>query len=172
MICKSMDIWTITKATDKETADLFLNHLLSSNECNGLNHRGKENGTDLLQDHTISVARMLIPLRSGDQIAFPIMKLEQEILLNGIDWCHGKGCEQLLLKHSFPSFAFSHCAECTLSTDSQLLLDLPNTLKVAYIFLILMPSLGQLSFKSALCWIPASPLPKWRRQCPSSLHYN
>lgn len=63
------------------TTDLLSNHLLSTNECNEFNHRGKENGTDLLRDHTISVAKLLLPLRGGDQIAFPIMKLEQEILL-------------------------------------------------------------------------------------------
>lgn len=71
-----MDTWTITTATGKGTTDLFSNHLLSTNECNGLIHRGKENGTDLLQDHAISVARMLLPLRGGDQIVFPIIKLE------------------------------------------------------------------------------------------------
>lgn len=64
-------------------------------------------------------------------------------MLHRIDCYHGKGCEHLLLKHFFPSFVSSHHAEWTLSTDSQLLLGF--ALEVICIFLILMPSLGQLS---------------------------
>lgn len=50
-ICKSTDIWTITKATSKGTKDLFSTHLLYPNECNGLNHGEKESGMEVFHDH-------------------------------------------------------------------------------------------------------------------------
>lgn len=53
MTHKIMDIWTITKATGKGTTDLLSNHLFSTNECNELNHSNKESGTDFLRDHAI-----------------------------------------------------------------------------------------------------------------------
>lgn len=51
-----------------------------------------------------------------------------------MDCYHGKSCEQLLLKHSFPSFASFHHAEQALNTDSQLLLYLLDALEVVCIF--------------------------------------
>lgn len=70
MTCKSMDIRTVTKAAGKGTKDLHSNYLFSTNECKEFNHSNKESGRPR------NLPGMLLPLKGGNQIGFPIIKLE------------------------------------------------------------------------------------------------
>lgn len=149
MTHKSMDIWTIIKAAGKGTTDLLSNHFFSTNDCNELNHSNKASGTDFLQDHAIFLG-CCYHWRMVTRLPFLLLNWNRKSYIHATQLLPWKELWTAVVETFLSKLCFF--PSCRTSPKYRL----PATAISAWCsrnclhFLVLMPNLGQLPFKSAL----------------------